>query len=228
MNLLSAFQSEFWQRRWQQLRRQLRGALPFATGALAVFVALFFYNLLFPPPPPLTNAEVSESIAQAIASVTPAPAYSAAVYQTILPSFVLIQVHGEDDAGDETNGVGSGVIIDDRGSILTSLHVVAAASVITLTFADGSESGAEVMVRQPANDIAVLQATQPPTELPPATLGNPNAMRIGDEAFVVGNPLGLYASLSAGVISGFDRSYRPPDAQQRLEGLIQFDAAVNP
>jgi S1-C subfamily serine protease len=62
----------------------------------------------------------------------------------------------------------------------------------------------------------------------PAILGNPNAMRVGDEAFAVGNPFGLYSSMTAGVISGFDRSFRPADSEQRLEGLIQIDAAVNP
>ena len=82
--------------------------------------------------------------------------------------------------------------------------------------------------RQPANDIAVVRASRPPAQLVPATLGDPNAMRVGDEAFVVGNPLGLYGSMSAGVISGFDRSVTPADGQQRLQGLIQFDAAVNP
>ena len=59
-------------------------------------------------------------------------------------------------------------------------------------------------------------------------LGNPNAMRVGDEAFAVGHPFGLYGSMSAGVISGFDRTFRPPDSGQRLQGLIQIDAAVNP
>jgi S1-C subfamily serine protease len=53
-------------------------------------------------------------------------------------------------------------------------------------------------------------------------------MRVGDEAFVVGNPLGLYSSMSAGVISGFDRSFRPQNSDQQLHDLIQFDAAVNP
>ena len=62
----------------------------------------------------------------------------------------------------------------------------------------------------------------------PATLGNPNAMQIGDEAFVVGNPLGLYSSMSAGVISGLDRTFQPSTSQQKLQGLIQIDAAVNP
>ena len=62
----------------------------------------------------------------------------------------------------------------------------------------------------------------------PAILGNPNAMNIGDEAFAVGHPFGLYGSMSTGVISGFDRTFRPPNSDQRLQGLIQIDAAVNP
>jgi serine protease DegQ len=53
-------------------------------------------------------------------------------------------------------------------------------------------------------------------------------MRVGDEAFVVGHPLGLYSSMSAGVISGFDRTFRPPNGERELDGLIQIDAAVNP
>ena len=87
---------------------------------------------------------------------------------------------------------------------------------------------AEVIVEQPENDIAVLHPIQPPALLVPATLGNPNAMRVGDEAFAVGNPFGLYGSMSAGVISGFNRSFQPPDKDQELQGLIQIDAAVNP
>jgi S1-C subfamily serine protease len=62
----------------------------------------------------------------------------------------------------------------------------------------------------------------------PAVLGNPNAMRVGDEAYVVGNPYGLYGSMSAGVISGFDRSFQPTGTNIKLQGLIQIDAAVNP
>ncbi len=83
-------------------------------------------------------------------------------------------------------------------------------------------------VASPENDIAVLQASQPPAKLVPATLGNPNAMQVGDEAYVVGNPFGLYGSMSAGVISGFNRSFKSPNSNQRLQRLIQVDAAVNP
>jgi len=197
-------------------------------GRLCRTGALLLYNLLFPGDPPLTTREVNDSIIEALASVTPAPAYSAQVYQAIQPSLVLIQVKAPDDEGKPGNGIGSGVVINQAGDILTSLHVVANASEIELTFADGSQSSAQIVGAQPENDIAVLRATQPPELLVPAILGNPRAMRVGDEAFVVGHPLGLYGSMSAGVISGFDRSFTPPDGEQKLHNLIQIDAAVNP
>jgi S1-C subfamily serine protease len=217
-----------WPERLQRLRSHTRSASLFAVGVLATFVALLLYNAFGPAPPPLTTQEVDEAIAAAIASVTPAPAYSALVYQAIRPSLVFIEVQAPDEDNEISPGVGSGVIINTNGDILTSLHVVANATEIKVYFADGSESAAQVVIAQPENDIAVINASQPPLELIPAILGNPNAMRVGDEAFVVGNPLGLYSSMSAGVISGFGRSFQPEESEERLENLIQFDAAVNP
>ena len=204
--------------------------LVFITGVLAALVALLLYNVLAPAPPQLTAGEVNDTIAQALASATPPPAHSARVYQAIRPSLVFIQaqVPDEDEEGEEGQRVGSGVVINDSGDILTSLHVVANASDIELVFSDGTQSSAEVIVEQPRNDIAVLHPSQPPELLAPAILGNPYAMRVGDEAFVVGNPLGLYSSMSAGVISGFDRSFWPQGSRYKLDDLIQFDAAVNP
>ena len=69
---------------------------------------------------------------------------------------------------------------------------------------------------------------QLPELIVPAVLGNPSAMRVGDEAYAVGNPFGLHSSMSSGVISGFDRSFKPQESDQMLHGLIQIDAAVNP
>lgn len=228
MDESSASQADLWRGRLQRLRRYVRNAAPFAAGVLAALVALVFYSILFPDPAPLTTREVNDSIVQALASATPPPAFSARVYQAIRPSLVFIETEVSDTNGEVDNGIGSGVVINDQGDILTSLHVVANASDIQLIFADGSESSAEVIATQPENDIAVLRAGQPPGLLVPAILGNPRAMHIGDEAFAVGHPLGLYGSMSAGVISGLDRSFRPPDSKQRLNGLIQIDAAVNP
>jgi len=223
--------SEIWRIRLQRLRSGLRRLVPFVAGVAAAFVALLLYNAIFPGPHQITASEVNDSVAQALASATPAPAYSVGAYQAIQPSLVLIQTRtqtSEVDSQGEGHILGSGVVIDDSGAILTSLHVVADAAEIQVTFADGTQSSAQVVVKQPENDIAVLRADQLPALLVPATLGNPNAMRVGDEAFVVGNPFGLYSSMSAGVISGFDRTFQPPNSDQKLQGLIQIDTAVNP
>jgi S1-C subfamily serine protease len=213
--------------RLTRLRSRLKGSIPFASGVLAAFLSLFLYNLLFPRNQ-VNEQEVNQAIANALASVTPRPAFSAQVYPIIEPSLVLIQTEGTGENGERARGLGSGVIINDFGEILTSLHVVADAETIMLTFADGTRSAGLVISESPEIDIAVLQAEVLPGQFVPATLGNPGAMRVGDEAYVVGNPFGLYSSMSAGVISGFNRTFQPPGSAQRIEGLIQFDAAANP
>jgi len=224
----AASEWEQWRDRLRQLwARTWRVAL-FASGVAAALLAVLIYQAFAPRPHLLTTKEVSDTVAQALASVTPQPAFSEGVYQVIQPSLVLVQTDAPGVDGKVKHGLGSGVIVNDQGDILTSLHVVTDANEIKLTFADGTQSSAEVTTRQPEQDIAVLHASQPPAQIVPATLGNPNAERVGDEAYVVGNPFGLYSSMSAGVISGFDRSFQPVDSANRLENLIQIDAAVNP
>lgn len=200
----------------------------FSAGILAALLGIVIYNALFPAPQPLTQEEVATSFISAMASATPAPAYSAQVYQVILPSLVYIQTQTSRSGEDEGHGVGSGVVINDGGDILTAYHVISGATKIEIIFADGTQAHAEVLATDPGIDIAVLRPNQPPEIIVPAVLGNPGAMRVGDEAYAVGNPLGLAGSLSAGVISGFDRSFSIDEIGLHLEGLIQFDAAVNP
>ena len=228
MNEPSPSRADRWRARLQRLRAGIRRGMPFASGVLAALLALWLYNTLFPGPQPLSQQQVNDTVAQALASATPAPAYSELVYQVIRPSLVLIQTESADADSESQHGLGTGVVIDQAGDILTALHVVSGASSINVTFADGTTSAATVAASDPENDIAVLVADQPPALIFPAVLGNPNAMQVGDEAFVVGNPFGLYSSMSAGVISGFDRNFRPPNSNVQLEGLIQIDAAVNP
>ena len=130
--------------------------------------------------------------------------------------------------GKPAAGEGTGVIVNAQGEVLTALHVVADATSIQLTFADGSQSTGTITSRTDATDIAVVTPTTLPAQVVPATLGNPGSMQIGTNAYVVGNPFGLVGSLSAGVVSGLDRSFRDPATNQLRQGLIQFDAAVNP
>jgi len=225
---ISASRLELWRQRLRRLVALVRRVVPFASGVAAALLALLIYSAMTPPPPQLTKKNVDESIMQAMASATPRPTFSSRVYQIIRPSLVLIQAKMQDAKGEDENSLGSGVVVTDKGDILTSLHVVNNSKDIRVTFADGTESPAQIALKQPENDIAVLKAMRPPEQIFPAVLGNPNAMRIGDEAYAVGNPFGLYGSMTVGVVSGLNRSFKRPDNAQRLSNLIQIDAAVNP
>jgi S1-C subfamily serine protease len=128
----------------------------------------------------------------------------------------------------KVGGVGSGVVILDNGTILTNLHVVAGAKRLTVTFYDGMVSEAELVAAQPENDLAVIRARKLPDDLPAATLGSSARLQPGDDVVAVGFPFGIGPSVSAGVVSGLNRSYRSADGQHKMSHLIQFDAAVNP
>ena len=207
-------------------RRAIVGVLVLAgVVALAAVVAGRGDN---PADAPLTRAEVAavvtSAVGKAIDELRNAPSPAVAAYQNILPSLVVIQSQHAGGADDERD-LGTGVVVNDKGAIMTARHVVAGASVITVTFADGSSSSATVVSEQPERDIAVLTPDRPPSVIVPAVLGG--GVRVGDEAYAVGHPLGLVASFSSGVISGLDRSI-PSEGGVTLEGLIQFDTAVNP
>ena len=155
---------------------------------------------------------------------TPTPPLAAQVYAAVQPSVVQVTASGA--TGDPSTG--AGVIVDDMADILTSLHIVADASAIKVRFYDGTESTAQVVTTLPDKDIAVLRPSSTPAKLVPATMGDPGRLAIGSPAFVIGHPFGLTGSLSAGVVSGLDRSINVPGKSTPLTGLIQFDAAVNP
>jgi S1-C subfamily serine protease len=197
-----------------------------ATVALSVLLTLSFLTLRGPGQT-MTPRDVSTAVAKALASVTPAPSVASRVYSIIAPSVVLIRTQGGVDGPDE-EGAGSGVVIDDQGSVLTSLHVVTQATRIEIYYADGTISEATISGQMGAQDIAMLTPFTPPSLSVPAVMGSPGALRVGDDAIVVGNPFGLRHTLTAGVVSGLNRTFRLPDSGDVATGLIQFDAAVNP
>ena len=178
--------------------------------------------------PALERADVapiaSDVVKKAIEDLRSEPATSAVVYQQILPSLVQIEASSGSAKG-ENAGLGTGVIVNMSGAILTALHVVDDASTIRLSFVDGTRSNGQIVSEDPDNDIAVLVPERPPQPIVPAVLGG--AGQIGDDAYAVGHPLGFVGSMSSGVISGLDRSIEAPNGKV-LRGLIQFDAAVNP
>ena len=219
---------ELWRQRLQRLRKSLRSGALFILGVAASLTGLLLYRLLAPSPHQLSTNDVSTAVSQVLASATPPPPFSEGVYQIIQPSLVLIQSKAPGTDGTTDDSLGTGTIVDANGDILTSLHIVANSNDIQVTFADGTTSAATVATQEPENDIAVLKADKLPAQVVPAVLGNPRTMHVGDEVYAVGNPFGLFSSISAGVISGFNRSFQPRNSNLNLTGLIQIDAAVNP
>jgi len=157
------------------------------------------------------------------------PSPTARAAEKVRPSVVRVVAFARDRQGREVEaGVGTGLVIVDKGVILTNLHVVDSARRLRVVFADGSDSEASVTGVRPEQDLAVLQAHTVPDDLQAATLRGTGDLRPGDAVVAVGFPFGIGPSVSAGVISGFGRSFRAPDGEQDIENLIQFDAAANP
>jgi S1-C subfamily serine protease len=129
---------------------------------VVAFGAVVLYNLLFPGPKALTQDDVDARVSEALASVTPAPAFSELVYEAVRPSVVLVQIERPRESGgtEIDEGVGSGVVINLAGEILTSLHVVADATSVKVTFADGTSSQ--------ARSLPAMPATTSPSFAPPS------------------------------------------------------------
>ncbi|MEY2780376.1 MAG: hypothetical protein RL307_80 [Pseudomonadota bacterium] len=124
-------------------------------------------------------------------------------------------------------GVGTGVVIKEDGTILTNLHVVQNSPRLKVTFFDGTESPAVVVAVHPNKDLAVIRASKLPDDLEPAVLAGAGDLRPGDEVVAIGFPYGIGPSVSAGVVSGLNRSFRIRK-DVMMEDLIQYDAATNP
>lgn len=178
--------------------------------------------------PTLTQADIDAAVLYALDNLPRPPAAAAVAYEIVQPSVVRVRRLGLDPADAAERGVGTGVIIDDAGVILTNLHVVYGAARIVVVFADGLESEAEILSVDPENDLAVLQPRTLPDDLTPAVLRTTAGLQMGDAVFAVGHPFGIGPSLSAGIISGFGRSYYSEQGERLLGNLIQFDAAANP
>jgi S1-C subfamily serine protease len=182
-----------------------------------------------PPPRPITQHDINAAVLHTLKTKRlPSPATTA--YEIIRPSVVRVRGLELDPDGDEETekSVGTGVVIVDKGVILTNLHVVAGVQLVRVVFADGLQSDAAILSVQPENDLAVLQAKTVPDDLAPATLRSTADLTLGDPVAVVGFPFGIGPSLSAGVVSGLGREYLSPQGKRLLTNLIQFDAAANP
>jgi S1-C subfamily serine protease len=195
---------------------------------LLSILLVFTYSAL-KPPREITQEDIRAAVLHTLETNT-LPSPVAKAYDVIRSSVVRVNGWGAEDAidDDKDKSVGSGVVIVDKGTILTNLHVVLGAKRVQVVFADGLKSDATVVAMQPEHDLAVLQAETIPDDLVAATMRSTGDLALGDQVVAVGFPFGIGPSVTAGVVSGLRREFRSPEGKRLLTNLIQFDAAVNP
>ncbi len=206
-------------------------------GLLALMLTISLSLGIRPDVRRLTQKDIDSAVLKTLeTTVLPSPA--ARAYEAISPSVVRVVGLGKNSVkegekiaegkDERERSVGTGVVITDKGIILTNLHVVQGAETIQITFADGLESTASITGVQPENDLAVLQAHKIPDDMIAATMRSTADLVPGEQVMAVGYPFGIGPSASAGVISGLKRTFRSPEGKQQMSNLIQFDAAANP
>jgi S1-C subfamily serine protease len=205
------------------------GLLLAAASGLLVLIAVTVTGVRTPLPRRITQQDIDQAVLHTLATKS-LPSRAAKAYAAIRPSVVEVRGWKDDEGAKKGTGndVGTGVVIVDKGIILTNLHVVSEAQRVEVVFADGLTSEATIISVKPEHDLAVVQAKTIPDDLVPATLRSTRGLAPGDEVVAVGFPFGIGPSASSGVISGLRREFHSQRGQRLLTNLIQFDAAANP
>jgi S1-C subfamily serine protease len=208
------------------------------------------YGLLQPPAQRLSQHDISQAVNFAMDERPRPPSIASMAYAAVIPSVVRVNGYDptevpapksqesppvenppageiEEDFHEKYTAVGTGVVIDDQGTILTNLHVARAAKRLRVEFMDGTEAEARIIGARPELDLAIIQPSVLPDDLQPATLGSSASLRPGDDVVAIGFPFGIGPSASAGVVSGLLRVFEQ-EGQPSMRNLIQFDAAANP
>jgi S1-C subfamily serine protease len=235
---------------WSTLYQRHQGPVLVGAGALVTLLLIGAYDLITPDPQRISDWQFMTAVNKVVDERPRGPSIESVAYATVIRS--VVRVDGYEDAADgppaaspegqaeipaegkveedfheRFTAVGTGVVIDDQGTILTNLHVAGAAKKLRVQFWDGSESEAMIIGARPESDLAIIRPLKLPDELEPATLATSAGLNPGDEVVAVGFPFGIGPSASAGVVSGLGRALAE-DGQPKLQNLIQFDAAANP
>jgi len=170
------------------------------------------------------------------------------IYETVLPSVVHIKVTQRVEGRPDSRalpdvpgfqfpdlpedfferGEGSGFIWDEQGHIVTNNHVIQAAERVTVVFADRTEIEAQVLGTDPDSDLAVLKLEKSKDGAPPVTLGDSDALRVGQMAVAIGNPFGQQFTMTSGIISALGRTIRSGNSSFSIPEVVQTDAPINP
>lgn len=236
---------------WTPRYSRHQGKFLVAISAAVTLLLVGLYDLARPDPQRITGRQLETAVNQIVNERPRGPSIESMAYATIIRSVVRVDGFEEDEAApvpsepdkpaaenpaegkveedfhERFTAVGTGVVIDDAGTILTNLHVAGAAKSLRVTFWDGTETTATIIGARPENDLAIIRPHVLPDDLLPATLAASTGLRPGDTVVAVGYPFGLGPSASAGVVSGMGRVLAE-NGEAKLSNLIQFDAAANP
>jgi serine protease Do len=191
-----------------------------AAVAAGLFVcALSLYVSAAPPATPAASRSAEESkvirrrspIVEAVAKVR--------------PGVVSLQVTRTDDYGSRRDIQGTGIVVDERGYILTNRHVAGGAERITATLSDGTKYDARVQFTDPKTDLAIIRvdATK---KLPSLSFGPGHDLMLGETILAIGNPYGFDGTVTTGIISGLNREIEING--EKLTRIVQTNAAINP
>ncbi|MEM9352923.1 MAG: trypsin-like peptidase domain-containing protein [Planctomycetota bacterium] len=184
-------------------------------------------------PSPYLTADAASGQALGPAPATPEEETNIRVYQIANPSVVNINTRTTQIVDNffriarQAEGSGSGAVIDRQGHIVTNFHVVEDAEAIEVTMGDESFP-AQVVGVDKEQDVAVLRIDAPPDRLVPITVGTSSNLRVGQRAYVLGNPFGLEGTLTTGIISSLNRNLPSRVEDFEMRSIIQTDAAMNP
>ena len=193
-------------------------AVPGSTGTISILEA---------PAAPIGTAAAPGSLAGAVRQAAPAvvsinTSTSARGPQSNDPWFRFF-FGDRGDLQQQQTGLGSGVIMSPEGYVLTNNHVVEGADAIEVVLPDARRTTAKVIGTDPESDLAVLKITL--DKLPAITLGNSDALQVGDQVLAIGNPFGVGQTVTSGIVSALGRNQLGINT---FENFIQTDAAINP
>ena len=223
------------------MRLKMTAAAVVASALLGAFVAIAVTQVWLDDddPAPTTNKDQTPA-ATGAASTEASPSgglslesscvSAADIFEQLRPAVVEITsiAGGGGTFGAPAQGTGTGIIFDEEGFILTNNHVIAGADSLEVKFDDGSVMPAELVGRDPGNDLAVIQIEGFDGPLSVAPLGDSDAMRVGDPVLAIGNPFNLEGTLTQGIVSAVGRTFATGGSTRPIRDMIQTDAPVNP
>lgn len=235
---------------WRRVSARHGTKLAVAASVLITLALVGTWQVLQPAAQRLTQDDINQAVNFALDERPRPPSVASMAYAAVIPSVVRVNGYNpgseaatpkaetppienppageiEENFHEKYTAVGTGVVIDDQGTILTNLHVARAAQRLRVEFYDGTEADARIVGARPELDLAIIMPNRLPDDLQPATLGASADLRPGDEVVAIGFPFGIGPSASAGVVSGLLRIFEQ-EGQPAMRNMIQFDAAANP